>query len=94
MKTKLMTLIAMSAFAISAAHIVRAEDQTADAARQAKDDKADATKNAKKTTRKAKKNVRKATGTDTIGKDAKDKANDVKDDTKAAADKANNKINE
>jgi hypothetical protein len=42
---------------------------------------------AKKTTRKAKRHIRKAAGTDTVGKDAKDKVNDVKDDVSNGVDK-------
>ncbi len=43
---------------------------------------------AKKDGRAMKRKARKATGTDTAGKDVKDKANDVKDDANNAVDKA------
>jgi hypothetical protein len=52
----------------------------------------DATTSAKKTTRTAKRKVRKATGTDTVGKDMKDKVNDAGDDISNSAKKTGNKI--
>ena len=48
----------------------------------------DAKTNTKKTARKAKRKVRKATGNDTVGKDIKDKANDVGDEIGGAAEKS------
>lgn len=59
-----------------------------DAVNSAKDAGSDVKRDTKKSTRTAKRKFRKATGQDTMGKDVKDKANDLGDDAKAASEKA------
>ncbi len=58
---------------------------------QVKDAAGDASIGMKKAGRSAKRGVRKATGNDTMGKDMKDKANDMKDDATNEVDKAKRK---
>jgi hypothetical protein len=53
-----------------------------------KDTMGDATTKGKKMARTEKRKMRQATGTDNLGKDAKDKANDVGDSVSNAAEKA------
>jgi hypothetical protein len=53
----------------------------------------DASAKTKKVVRKGKQKVRKAVGTDTMGKDIKDKVNDVGDDVSNEANKAKRKGN-
>jgi len=53
----------------------------------------DAKTDTKKSVRKMKRKTRKAAGTDTVGKDLKDSANDAKDNMQNTTDKTKNKIN-
>lgn len=53
-----------------------------------KDTTDDAVTNGKKTARNSARKVREATGTDNLGKDAQDKASNIKDDVNNSAQKA------
>jgi hypothetical protein len=83
------------AFAIVAFFAVHTPSAKADDSAMTKTENAasDAKTTTKKTARKSARKVRKATGTDTVGKDMKDSANDAKDNVNNSTQKMKNKVN-
>jgi intein-encoded DNA endonuclease-like protein len=90
MNKKVFALSMVGALALSL-HLtsVRADESTTDRIKDAAGDQSTA---AKKTVRKAKQSVRKEAGTDTAGKDVKDKANDAGDSISNEAKKDQRKL--
>ena len=84
-----LALFSMGSILVSNLESVSVADESA--VGKVQDAGSDAKTNTKKTIRKAKRKVRKATGNDTVGKDIKDKANDVGDDINGAVDKSKHK---
>jgi len=78
------SLVTIAALGSVILPIAKAEESTTN---KVKDSVDDATTKAKKTARAEKRKVREATGTDNLGKDAKDKVNDVGDDVSNSANK-------
>jgi len=89
MRATILPMLGLLALATVSAPPARAEESVGDKAR---DSAADTKRDVKKGVRKIKQRVRKATGTDSTGKDIKDKVNDVGDDFDAAADKTKRKL--
>ena len=91
MRAPILLIVGLLALASLPDTRARADEGVTD---KVKDSATDTKRDVRKGVRKVKRKFRKAAGTDTVGKDVKDKVHDVGDDLDAASQKTERKLKE